>query len=166
MSAFTYFFILICTSTIAISQEAKSPTKIKTMGDTKSPILSAIAVPAGKAYFYTSGLVPSLADSAAHAGSKERFGDTKTQAISTLKNIEIALKKEGLKLTDVIYLRVYIAPDKWKDSKPDFAGWAEAYGLFYNNNNNPYKVARSTVGVSALVNPDWLIEIEAVAVYP
>jgi len=28
------------------------------------------------------------------------------------------------------------------------------------------KTARSTVGVAALVNPDWLIEVEAVAVYP
>jgi enamine deaminase RidA (YjgF/YER057c/UK114 family) len=31
---------------------------------------------------------------------------------------------------------------------------------------NPTKPARSTVGVSALVNPDWLIEIEAFAVFP
>ena len=31
---------------------------------------------------------------------------------------------------------------------------------------NPNKVARSTVGVASLVVPDWLIEIEAVAVFP
>lgn len=166
MKVITYLILMVCTTTGAISQVAKPPIQIKTMGDPKSPILSAIAIPAGKAYFYTSGLVPSIADSTASVGSKERFGDTKTQAISTLKNIEETLKKEGLKLTDVIYLRAYIAPDKWKDNKPDFAGWVAAYGFFYNNIINPYKVARSTVGVLALVNPDWLIEVEAVAVYP
>ena len=31
---------------------------------------------------------------------------------------------------------------------------------------NPTKPARSTVGVAALVVPDWLIEIEAFAVFP
>ena len=158
----TVFFM----GNVAISQNAKQPRKIKTMGDAKSPILSAIAVPAGKSYFYTSGLVPSMADSTAQVGSRERFGDTKTQAISTLKNIEEVLKKEGLKLTDVIYLRAYVAADKFKENKPDFAGWMEAYGVFYNNTKNPNKVARSTVGVLSLVNPDWLIEVEAVAVYP
>jgi hypothetical protein len=31
---------------------------------------------------------------------------------------------------------------------------------------NPTKTARSTIGVAALVNPLYLIEIEAFAVYP
>ena len=37
---------------------------------------------------------------------------------------------------------------------------------FFNNEKNAAKTARSTVGVQSLVSPDWLIEIEAVAVYP
>lgn len=147
-------------------QTVKLPSKITMMGDAKSPILTSVAVPAGKAYFFTSGLVPSLLDSNSKAGTRERFGDTKTQAISTLKNIEEVLKKEGLKMTDIIYLRVYVAADRFKENKPDFNGWMEAYGLFFNNDKNPKKVARSTVGVLSLVNPDWLIEVEAVAVYP
>ena len=36
----------------------------------------------------------------------------------------------------------------------------------FKTKENPVKTARSTVGVAALVNPDWLLEIEAVAVYP
>lgn len=142
------------------------PSQITMMGDPKSPILSAVAVPAGKAYFFTSGLVPDMLDSNFKSGTRERFGDTKTQAISTLKNIEEVLKKEGLKMTDIIYLRAYVSADKFKDNKPDFNGWMEAYGLYFNNNKNPNKVARSTIGVLSLVNPDWLIEVEAVAVYP
>jgi enamine deaminase RidA (YjgF/YER057c/UK114 family) len=76
------------------------------------------------------------------------------------------LAKQGLTLKDVVYLRVYVAPDAAKGGKPDFAGWFKAYGEFFNTKENPVKTARSTVGVAALVSPDWLIEIEAVAVWP
>jgi hypothetical protein len=53
-----------------------------------------------------------------------------------------------------------------KGGKPDFPGWFKAYGEFFNSKENPVKTARSTVGVAALVRPDWLLEIEAVAVWP
>jgi enamine deaminase RidA (YjgF/YER057c/UK114 family) len=35
-----------------------------------------------------------------------------------------------------------------------------------NNATNPVKTARSTVGVAALVNAAYLVEVEAFAVYP
>jgi enamine deaminase RidA (YjgF/YER057c/UK114 family) len=53
-----------------------------------------------------------------------------------------------------------------KDNKCDYKGWFEAYAQFFGTKENPIKPARSTVGVASLVNPDWLIEIEAVAVCP
>ena len=99
------------------------------------------------------------------AGSWERYGDMKTQGIGALRQIETQLKKAGLGLRDVIYLRVYIAPDKM-DGHFDYPGWFEAYAQFFGTAANPVKPARSTVGVASLVNPDWLIEIEAVAAYP
>ena len=57
-------------------------------------------------------------------------------------------------------------PDKEKGGQCDFKGWFEAYAQFFGTPENPTKPARSTVGVAALVSPAWLIEIEAVAVYP
>ena len=57
-------------------------------------------------------------------------------------------------------------PDATKQNKIDVAGWNAAYGEVFNTAVNPVKSARSTVGVTALVNADWLIEIEAFAVYP
>jgi enamine deaminase RidA (YjgF/YER057c/UK114 family) len=102
----------------------------------------------------------------APAGSRDRFGDTKTQAIGTLKRIEGLLKDVGLSMSDVTYLRVYLVADKFKDNKVDYQGWFDAYGEYFNNPHNPTKTARSTVAVAGLVNPDWLIEIEAVAVFP
>ena len=71
-----------------------------------------------------------------------------------------------MSLKDVVYLRVYVAADKTKDGKFDYPGWFEAYALFFGTAENPVKPARSTVGVASLVNPDWCIEIEAIAVYP
>lgn len=135
-------------------------------GSPQSPIAGGVIVPAGRAYLWTSGTVPSPADPNARPGSRERYGDTKTQAVSILKNIEAQLKEKGLTLKDVVYLRVYVVADPMKENKPDYAGWFDAYAQFFNTKDNPTRVARSTVGVASLVNPDWLIEIEAVAVFP
>lgn len=55
--------------------------------------------------------------------------------------------------------------DPFKNNTVDFQGWFDAYAQFFNTATTP-KVARSTVAVAGLVDPDWLIEIEAVAVYP
>lgn len=135
-------------------------------GAANSPISAAVAVPSGQALLMTSGTVPPVVDEKAPAGSRERFGDTKTQGMGALRQIEAQLKKVGLDLKDVIYLRVYITADRAKDGLFDYPGWFEAYGQFFGTAENPVKPARSTVGVASLVNPGWLIEIEAVAVYP
>jgi enamine deaminase RidA (YjgF/YER057c/UK114 family) len=144
---------------------AQAPRDIAFVAEERSPIANGVAVPAGRAYFWTSGIVPSQVK-ADGATLHERYGDTYAQGVSTLKNIAAVLAKQGLTLKDVVYLRVYVAPDAAKGGKPDFPGWFKAYGEFFNTKDNPVKTARSTVGVAALVSPDWLIEIEAVAVYP
>ena len=102
----------------------------------------------------------------AAAGTPARFGDTKTQGSGALRQIEGRLKEAGLSLKDVVFLRVYVAADKAKEGKFDYQGWFDAYAQFFGTAENPVKPARSTVGVASLVNPDWCIEIEAVAVYP
>ena len=142
------------------------PSEVRFFGDASSPISSAVTVPAGRACFFTSGTVPPVLDDKAAPGSRERFGETKTQAAGCLKRIEALLQERGLGLRDIVYLRVYLTPDKAKDNQCDFKGWFEAYGQCFGTKENPNKPARSTLGVASLVNPDWLIEIEAVAVYP
>ena len=157
-----------CLASIFVSAllvRAEAPHDIAFQGESTSPIAGGVGVPAGRAYFWTSGTVPS-AIKADGATIYERYGDTYAQGVSCLKNIAAALAKQGLSLKDVVYLRVYVAADAAKGGKPDFAGWFKAYGEYFNTKENPVKTARSTVGVAALVSPDWLIEIEAVAVYP
>lgn len=134
-------------------------------GSPSSSIASAVAVPAGTATFLTSGTTPSVINKEGKT-IYEKYGDTEAQGTSILKNIEKQLADQGLSMKDVIYLRVYVAPDAAKDGKFDYDGWFKAYAKFFNTKANPTKTARSTVGVASLVNADWLIEIEAVAAYP
>ena len=144
---------------------ADTPATVAFSGEAASPIASGVGVPAGRAYYWTSGTVPSVVNKDG-ATLYERYGDTYAQGVSCLKNIATVLATQGLSLKDVVYLRVYVAPDAAKGGKPDFPGWFKAYGEFFNTKENPVKTARSTVGVAALVSPDWLLEIEAVAVWP
>jgi len=159
----TKLLLLLLSGTAVLA--AAPPTEIILPADPKSPIASGVALPAGQAMFWTSGTVPDLVNPQGKT-IYERYGDTRAQAVSTLKNIEKVLAGHGLGLKDVVYLRVYLVPDAAKEGKPDFAGWFKAYGEFFNNAKNPTKTARSTMAVSALVSPEWLIEIEAFAAYP
>jgi enamine deaminase RidA (YjgF/YER057c/UK114 family) len=156
---------LIGAALLATPSRAAAPSEVSLPAEANSPIAAGVALPAGKALFCTSGTVPSAINKDG-ATIYERYGDTYTQGVSALKNIETVLAKQGLTLKDVVYLRVYIVPDAAKGGKVDYAGWFKAYGEFFNTAQNPRKTARSTVGVQSLVHPDWLIEIEAFAVYP
>lgn len=144
----------------------KAPDQVTFYGNPNSSISSGVVIPPGLAFVWTSGTTPAMVNRDAPAGSRERFGDTKTQAASILKNISDQLAKQGLSMKDVVYLRAYLVPDATKGNKIDMEGWSAAYGEVFGTAANPTKPARSTVGVSALVNADWLIEIEAFAVMP
>jgi enamine deaminase RidA (YjgF/YER057c/UK114 family) len=150
----------------ATGATAAPPADVKFYGNPNSPISSGVLIPPGRASIWVSGTVPPVLKADAPAGSRERFGDTKTQAAGILKAIEGQLATHGLSMRDVVYLRAYLVPDPAKEHKIDVAGWNAAYGEVFNTAANPVKTARSTVGVTALVNADWLIEIEAFAVYP
>lgn len=145
---------------------SRSSEKVAYYGAPTASISSGVIVPAGKKLHLTSGVTCPVADSTAAEGSRERFGDTKTQAIGILKTLQTTLSKNGLTFKDVIYLRVYLAPDPQQENKIDFKGWFDAYAQSFGTPENPTKPARSTLGVASLVNPDKLIEIELVAVYP
>ncbi len=92
-------------------------------------------------------------------------GDTKTQSITAIKNIQKALAAQKLTLGDVVMMHVYLAADP-KDNKLDFAGFMAAYTQFFGTAEQPNKPARSAMQVAALVVPAGLVEIEVIAVRP
>jgi enamine deaminase RidA (YjgF/YER057c/UK114 family) len=124
-------------------------------------ILRGVYIPKGKEYFFTSGLVAPVKDPDAPTGTYGRYGDTYEQSIGILERIKETIGEAGFEMEDVIFLRVYLAPDQ--DGNIDWNAWFNAYGEYFHNDENPNKVARSTIAVYALANPDLLIEIEAVA---
>lgn len=158
--------LLLATMPAAAYAQAKPPEKVDFIGSAQSPISASVAIPEGAAWVWTAGTVPSVADRNAPAGSPARYGDTRTQALSALAEVENRLKARGLSMKDVVFLRCYLVADKNKGGAVDYAGWNAAYGEYFNNANNPTKPARSTLAVAGLVNADLLVEIEAVAVYP
>ena len=71
------------------------------------------------------------------------------------------LELKGFAMTDIVFLRIYIAPDS--SGTVDFDAFFKAYDTYFNTVDNPVKVARSTIGVYQLARPELLVEIEAVA---
>ena len=140
---------------------AQPPDEITFYGSEESSISSAVAVPAGRAQYWVSGTVPPQIDEDAEGVAA--YGDMATQARGVFERIQTQLEEVGLGLGDVIYLRVYLVAE---EGEVDYSSFFEVYGEFFNNEENPVKVGRSTVAVAGLVLPGWLIEIDALAVFP
>ncbi len=91
------------------------------------------------------------------------YGDTKTQTISVLTKIKAALAEHGYTMADIVKLTVFVAGDAAHGGRMDFDGMNAGFRQFFGTPENPGTVARSTVQVSALAAPGFLVEIEAIA---
>ena len=85
-------------------------------------------------------------------------GDIRVQAEQVFKNLEIVLGSAGAKLEHVVKWTIYAV-----DGQPAQAGF-EVFQKVWGNRGAPPTI--SIVFVSGLANPDFLIEIEAVAAVP
>lgn len=82
------------------------------------------------------------------------IGDAAAQTRQALDNMETALARADASLADVVRTRVYVTEiDRW-------AAVGDAHGEVFGE----IRPAMSLVEISGLIDPDMLVEIEAVAI--
>ena len=160
-STITIVMLLACG--LALAQSGDKVERVP-MSNPDIPISAAVVVPAGYDTIYVSGHIPKVAKADAPKGSTESYGDTKTQTISALQQIEDLLGAQQLTMADVVMLHVFLVGDPANGGKMDFAAMNAGYSQFFGSKSQVNKPARSTVQVVALAAPGALVEIEAIAV--
>lgn len=122
--------------------------------DSDFPILQAVTLE-NVELTYFSGTVP-------RANEEGDFGDTEAQTISVMERIKAAMERQGLDLSDVVKMTVFLVPIE-ETGRIDFAGFMDGYTQYFGTEEQPNLPTRSAVGIADLANPEWLVEIEVVA---
>jgi 2-iminobutanoate/2-iminopropanoate deaminase len=113
---------------------------------------SQIVVARGGATVYISGQV--AWDANKQIGDATDLG---SQTRRALANIETAVKTAGGTRNDIVTLRIYVVGDHFSNDQPIQEVLLEFF--------HPDRMPTSTwIGVPMLANPDFLLEIEAIAV--
>ncbi|MGO9273330.1 MAG: RidA family protein [Terriglobia bacterium] len=92
-------------------------------------------------------------------------GDARAQTIQAIRNIENALKRLGLGLENVVRTRIFLTQmERWEEV-------AKAHGEIFGEKHQAdgtihsgIQPATSLIGVTRLVDPEMLVEIEADAI--
>jgi enamine deaminase RidA (YjgF/YER057c/UK114 family) len=125
------------------------------------PIAQAVEVSGNVTTYYISGQVPPVVNKDADPATQAAYGDTKAQTVGALNRIKAILEGFGLTMGDVVKMQVFLVHSA--ATPMDFKAFMEGYTQFFGG-SQPNLPARSVVGVAALANPGFLVEIEVIAV--
>jgi len=125
------------------------------------PIAQSVEVSGNATTYYISGQVPPLVNKDADPATPYAYGDTKTQTVAVLNKIKGVLEGLGLGMGDVVKMQVFLVNNAV--TPMDFKAFMEGYMQFFGG-SQPNLPARSVIGVAALANPGFLVEIEVIAV--
>src|SRR5215469_14197097 len=117
-----------------------------------NPAFSQVVVASGTRTIYTAGQV-SIDEDGALIGA----GDLAAQTEQAMRNIGLALAAARASYADIVKITTYVV--NYKPEHRAIIGKARA--PFFANGMPP---ASTLVGVAALALPEWLVEIEAVAI--
>jgi enamine deaminase RidA (YjgF/YER057c/UK114 family) len=113
---------------------------------------SQVVVAMGKRTIYTAGQV-----SIDERGELVGGDDLAAQTAQAMRNLGLALAAAGAGYADIVKITTYVV--KYRPEQRAVIGKARA--PFFASGEPP---ASTLVGVAALALPDWLVEIEAVAI--
>ena len=125
---------------------------IKPEGLSNNPAYTHVVAASGGTTVYISGQVAVDA-----SGATVGAGDLEAQTRQVMENLKVALAAAGATFDDVVKITTYVVGYD-PSMRPVIAG---VRGAYLSGDNPP---ASTLVGVQALAAPEWLIEIEAVAV--
>ncbi|GGR70182.1 MULTISPECIES: RidA family protein [Streptomyces] len=134
-----------------MSDASGAPQRVRVTADPDwyAPAGIALGIRVGD-FVFTSGQGP-IDENGATVGK----GDFEAQARQALANLALVLKNAGSGLDQVVKATVFVT---------DIARHQEAFARLRAEYFVPHTFAESFVQVASLADPDWLIEIEAVAV--
>jgi len=125
---------------------------LKPKGLAINPAYSHVAVASGARTIYIAGQV-TIDENGGVVGA----GDLAAQTEQVMRNLGLCLTAAGASFDDVVKITTYVV-----NYKPaDRAVIGKARSAFFADRTPP---ASTLVGVSALAVPEWMIEIEAIAV--
>ncbi|WP_129669842.1 Rid family hydrolase [Phytoactinopolyspora endophytica] len=155
-----------------------------------------VSVGSGVPIYFSSGVGPAALNPDAPAGTPESYinpeqfpgGElpegitlTEAQGMNAMLRIQENLESQGLSLTDVTSMRIYLQAPEGAD-RADYDGWNRAYRKWMANVDrvsgevieayepveyaNEVRPSRTNLEVATLPVAGWLIEIEVVATYP
>jgi enamine deaminase RidA (YjgF/YER057c/UK114 family) len=118
----------------------------------QNPAFSQVVVSSGARTIYIAGQV-----SIDEHGTLVGPGDLSAQTTQVMRNLGLALSAGGASYADIVKITTYVV--NYKPEHRPIIG--QARSSFFQGMPPP---ASTLVGVSALAMPEWLIEIEAIAV--
>lgn len=117
-----------------------------------NPGFSQVVAASGTRTIYTAGQV-SIDEHGALVGA----GDLAAQATQAMRDVGLALAAAGASYANIVKITTYVV--NYKPEHRAVIGAARA--SFFANGARP---ASTLIGVAALALPEWLVEIEAIAV--
>ena len=125
-----------------------------------APWSESVEIPAGVPLLFVSGQVPPVVDATQPIESAAAYGDMETQTRGVLRRLEAKLANAGYAMRDLVKVTAFMVGEARFGGRPDLAGFGRAWREVFSADMLP---ARSRIEVVRLMNPAWLVEIEAVA---
>ncbi|WP_158306423.1 Rid family hydrolase [Pusillimonas sp. T7-7] len=126
-----------------------------------APVCRAVGISNNATFYQLGAQYPEVTDPSAPPKSVQAFGNTYTQTTTTLQRLSSILADLKLAKRNLTHMRVYLVAES-AGGRMDIDGFNKAYTEYFQDQDRNYP-SRTVIQVAAMVNPGWLIEIEATA---